>query len=465
MLFLAAGLLFILSLRGLASPISAQLGNRLGAVGMCVAVGTSLLFCSPAKLPYIFGAIAIGGAGGLAISRKIEMTALPQLVAAFHSLIGLAAVLVCAATLLSPHVFGLSAGGEGGLKFINLAEIGIGTVIGALTFTGSIVAFLKLCGVLRQSRAMPWEFLEVVGSIMLSFCYFVGSGSALPFYALTTFAAILGIMVVRQVGGADMPVVVSILNSFSGWAAAATGFTINNHLLIITGALVGASGTILSHIMCKNMNRSLGSVLWSGIGARRACGSDENCAASDASAVASKAAAKIGSQEEAAFILQNASSVIIVPGYGMAVARAQHVIYDIAEKLRGSGVRVRYAVHPVAGRMPGHMNVLLAEAKVPYEDVFDLEEINNDFASTDVAFVIGANDITNPAAHSDPSSSIYGMPIFDVEKAGIVLFVKRSLGTGYAGVENELFYRPNTVMILGDAKKVCDGVAASLRTR
>ncbi|MDR3285705.1 MAG: NAD(P)(+) transhydrogenase (Re/Si-specific) subunit beta [Holosporales bacterium] len=454
-LFLLAGICFILSLRGLSSAYSSQKGNLLGIIGMGLAICTSLFFCSPNKLFYIFFAICIGAGIGLFIAQKIKMASLPQLIAAFHSLVGLAAVLVATVTLYSPQIFKL--GMANNLKFINLMEIGIGTIIGAVTFTGSIIAFLKLQGIVKKKYISDNNKIIILSIISLLTLFmlllFISTGNHFIFKILILLSLILGKILILPIGGADMPVVVSMLNSYSGWAAAVTGFTISNYLLIITGALVGASGAILSYIMCKNMNRSLISVIFGG-GKNSADKSEKS---------QNEIPAKIGNAEDAAFILQNATNIIIIPGYGMAVAQAQHALSEIANILKVKGAKVRYAIHPVAGRMPGHMNVLLAEAKVPYDDVFELEDINGDFSATDVVFIIGANDITNPAAHNDPTSPIYGMPVLDVEKAGTVLFVKRSLGAGYAGIENELFYRDNTMMILGDGKKVCDGIVSALK--
>lgn len=455
-LYLFSSMCFILALRGLSSAITAQRGNQLGIIGMGVAILTTLLTCQSTRFGWIFVALFIGGAIGALIARRIHMAALPQLVAAFHSLIGLAAVCVAAATLYAPQVFNI--GSFNHIALSSLIELGLGTLIGAITFTGSVIAFLKLQGIYKRKKPLfpyqQWGNLWLGGLSLLLFIFFISTSNCMIFWCMTACACVLGILLIAPIGGSDMPVVVSLLNSYSGWTAAATGFTLHNNLLIITGALVGASGAILSYIMCKNMNRTIWNVLLGGFGS--------NAQKSHADHKGEDLPVKISSPEDAAFLLNNSSSVIIVPGYGMAVAQAQHAVCEMANILRSHGIRVRYAIHPVAGRMPGHMNVLLAEAKVPYEDVFELEDINNDFSSTDVAFVIGANDITNPAAHNDPSSPIYGMPILDVEKAPIVLFVKRSLGAGYAGVDNELFYRDNTIMVLGDAKKVCENLIKAL---
>ena len=451
-LYLIAASFFILSLKGLSSANSSRNGNLFGIIGMVIAIVTTLFHFDSGKLGLIFSALIIGATIGIFIAKKISMSSLPQLVAAFHSLVGLSAVLVALATVYAPQIFNL--GTIGLLKKSNLIELGLGSIIGAITFTGSVIAFLKLQGLIKnwciscKSSILPMVSGVTIGLLVL----FILTQSNAIFVGLTLSAFLLGIALILPVGGADMPVVVSMLNSYSGWAATATGFVLNNHLLIITGALVGSSGAILSYIMCKNMNRSLINVLLGGSSTTESKDPNKNTDKS----------VKISGPEDAAFILSNASSVIIVPGYGMAVAQAQHALYEMANILKSNGIKVRYAVHPVAGRMPGHMNVLLAEAKVQYDDVFELEDINTDFATTDVAFVIGANDITNPAAHNDPSSPIFGMPILDVEKSKTVLFVKRSLGSGYAGIDNELFYNNNTMMVLGDAKKVCEGIVKNL---
>jgi NAD(P) transhydrogenase subunit beta len=456
-LYLLVGFFFFLSLRGLSSAASSQKGNLFGIAGMCGAIAIAMFFCDLERLGIIFAAILLGGSIGAVIARKIKMASLPQLVAAFHSLVGLAAVMIASATLYAPQVFDIGAVGL--IRKPNLIELGIGAVIGAVTFTGSIIAFMKLQGLVKGGS---FKNLNIVVFCLVALAFvlltsFVLTENHLIFWLVVIVSFLFGILFILPIGGADMPVVVSMLNSYSGWAAAATGFTLNNHLLIMTGALVGASGAILSYIMCKNMNRSIVSVIF---------GCFKNKPEAQGAALTKSAEdrpVKIGGPEDAAFVLANASEVIVVPGYGMAVAQAQYALSEMAALLKAQQVRIRYAVHPVAGRMPGHMNVLLAEAKIPYDEVFELDDINNDFSTTDVVFVIGANDITNPAAHNDPDSPIFGMPILDVEKANTVLFVKRSLGAGYAGVDNELFYRSNTMMLLGDAKKVCEGVVKALK--
>ncbi|MEO9970545.1 MAG: NAD(P)(+) transhydrogenase (Re/Si-specific) subunit beta [Hyphomonadaceae bacterium] len=463
LLYLVSGVLFILALRGLSSPATSRAGNRNGMIGMAIAVGTTLavLFTGgqldPTTLAIIGAGIAVGGIAGAVIARKIAMTDMPQLVAAFHSLVGLAAVLVAAAALYAPESFGIGTGA--GIATVSLIELALGSAIGALTFTGSVIAFAKLNGNMSGAPIMlPARHLIniaiAVGIVVLTVMLIQTGGTATwMFWALTGLALVLGITLIIPIGGADMPVVVSMLNSYSGWAAAALGFTLGNFALIITGALVGSSGAILSYIMCAAMNRSFISVILGGFGgedAGPAGGGDDN------------RPVKIGSADDAAFIMKNASKVIIVPGYGMAVAQAQHILKEMVEKLKEEGVEVSYAIHPVAGRMPGHMNVLLAEAQVPYDEVFELEDINSEFAAADVAFVIGANDVTNPAAKTDSSSPIYGMPILDVENARNVLFIKRSLSSGYAGIGNELFYRDNTMMLLSDAKKMVENIVKAL---
>ena len=476
LLYLVSGVLFILALRGLSSPATSRAGNRNGMIGMAIAVGTTLAVLlnagqlDPLTLGIIAGGVAIGGIIGAVIARKIAMTDMPQLVAAFHSLVGLAAVLVAAAALYAPESFGIwefrctNPNGPGadqcyGINQTSLIELGLGAAIGALTFTGSVIAFAKLNGNMSGAPILlPARHLLNIAigvGIIVLIVILVGSRGAdtWAFWALTALALILGITLIIPIGGADMPVVVSMLNSYSGWAAAALGFTLGNFALIITGALVGSSGAILSYIMCKGMNRSFISVILGGFG-----GDDASAAAGGAE----NRPVKIGSADDAAFIMKNASKVIIVPGYGMAVAQAQHILKEMAEKLKEEGVEVSYAIHPVAGRMPGHMNVLLAEAQVPYDEVFELEDINSEFSAADVAFVIGANDVTNPAAKTDSSSPIFGMPILDVENARTVLFIKRSLGSGYAGIGNELFYRDNTMMLLSDAKKMVEDIVKSL---
>lgn len=463
--YLAAGVLFILSLRGLSSPETSRRGNTLGMVGMALAVGVTLLTLGtsgaldPLTLALIAGGVVVGGGAGAVIANRVPMTAMPQLVAAFHSLVGLAACLVAVGAVYAPDAFGImTATGE--IKTLSIVELSLGVAIGAITFTGSVIAFAKLDG--RMSGApilLPARHLINIG-LALALVFLIGvligtGGTAVwAFWGVFAIALILGATLIIPIGGADMPVVVSMLNSYSGWAAAALGFTLENIALIITGALVGSSGAILSYIMCKGMNRSFISVILGGFGA-------EAGAAAGGGAVETRPV-KQGSAEDAAFIMKNASKVIIVPGYGMAVAQAQHALREMADTLKEEGVEVKYAIHPVAGRMPGHMNVLLAEANVPYDEVFELEDINSEFASADVAFVIGANDVTNPAAKTDPQSPIYGMPVLDVEKAGTVLFIKRSMGSGYAGVENELFFRDNTMMLFADAKKMVEGIVKAL---
>ena len=463
--YLAAGVLFILSLRGLSSPETSRRGNTLGMVGMALAVGVTLLTLGtsgaldPQTLALIAGGVAVGGGAGAVIANRVPMTAMPQLVAAFHSLVGLAACLVAVGAVYAPDAFGIVTA-SGGIKTLSIVELSLGVAIGAVTFTGSVIAFAKLDG--RMSGApilLPARHLINI-ALALALVFLIGiligtGGTAVwAFWGVFAIALILGATLIIPIGGADMPVVVSMLNSYSGWAAAALGFTLENIALIITGALVGSSGAILSYIMCKGMNRSFISVILGGFGA-------EAGAAAGGGAVETRPV-KQGSAEDAAFIMKNASKVIIVPGYGMAVAQAQHALREMADTLKEEGVEVKYAIHPVAGRMPGHMNVLLAEANVPYDEVFELEDINSEFASADVAFVIGANDVTNPAAKTDPQSSIYGMPVLDVEKAGTVLFIKRSMGSGYAGVENELFFRDNTMMLFADAKKMVEGIVKAL---
>lgn len=454
--YLFSGICFIMALRGLASPATARLGNWFGISGMAVAILTTLCLVDVNSLWFIAIAIFLGGAIGTVVARNIKMTALPQLVAAFHSLVGLAAVLVAASAFSNPGAYGISDGDR--IHLSSLLEMGLGVAIGAITFTGSLVAFAKLQGLLSGK---PLTFRgQHIFNLALGILILIGivalmlNQSPVAFWGIVGVTFLLGFLLILPIGGADMPVVVSMLNSYSGWAAAATGFTLENPLLIITGALVGSSGAILSYIMCKGMNRSIFNVILGGFG------SDGGAAAVGAGA--GDKSVKIGSAEDAGFILKNASTVVIVPGYGMAVAQAQHALREMADHLKAAGVTVRYAIHPVAGRMPGHMNVLLAEANVPYDEVLELEEINRDFGMTDVAFVIGANDVTNPAAKTDPQSPIFGMPILDVEKAKTVLFIKRSMATGYAGVENELFYRPNTMMLFGDAKKMCEDIVKAL---
>ncbi|MFN7901317.1 MAG: NAD(P)(+) transhydrogenase (Re/Si-specific) subunit beta [Holosporales bacterium] len=458
--YLTAAVLFILALRGLSSPQSARQGNLFGMIGMGIAILATLMQPKISNFGLIVTAIIIGGTVGTIIARRIAMTALPQLVAAFHSLVGLAAVCVAGAAFYTPQAFGI--GTPGSIPGGNLIEMGLGAAIGAITFTGSLVAFAKLQGIIGGKplvfSGQHWLNAALgIGAIVGVLVLAVGEGEAV-FWGIVLLSLALGFLLILPIGGADMPVVVSMLNSYSGWAACGIGFTLQNPLLIITGALVGASGAILSYIMCKGMNRSIVNVILGGFGGGGTTATTSGGGSGDKSV-------RAGSAEDAAFILSNASSVIIVPGYGMAVAQAQHALREMADHLKKHGVNVRYAIHPVAGRMPGHMNVLLAEANVPYEDVLELEEINRDFGSTDVAFVIGANDVTNPAAKTDPQSPIYGMPILDVEKAKTVLFIKRSMASGYAGVENELFFRPNTMMLFGDAKKVTEEVVKGLEAQ
>jgi NAD(P) transhydrogenase subunit beta len=451
-LYLVASVCFILALRGLSSPVTSRSGNMFGIAGMVIAIGTTLAMPSVVSYPLIAAGIIIGGAIGTFIALRIQMTALPQLVAAFHSLVGLAAVCIAVAAFYAPADYGI--GMPGAIRTESLIEMAIGTAIGAITFTGSIIAFGKLQGLITGRPLvypMQHPINALLGIILVAIIvWFVLAQPAAAFWLIVVLSLALGLLLILPIGGADMPVVISMLNSYSGWAACGIGFTLANSLLIITGALVGSSGAILSYIMCKGMNRSIFNVILGGFG-------------TEGGAVAAGAghgdkAVKSGSAEDAAFIMKNAGSVIIVPGYGMAVAQAQHALKEMADLLKREGATVKYAIHPVAGRMPGHMNVLLAEANVPYDEVFELEEINNDFAQADVAFVIGANDVTNPAAKTDPKSPIYGMPILEVEKAKTVLFVKRSMASGYAGVENELFFRDNTMMLFGDAKKMCEQI-------
>ncbi|MFA6117635.1 MAG: NAD(P)(+) transhydrogenase (Re/Si-specific) subunit beta [Sphingomonas sp.] len=455
--YLISGVCFILALRGLSSPASSRRGNRYGMIGMALAVGTTLFIHEVASLPEILIAIAIGAAIGIVTARKIAMTDMPQLVAAFHSLVGMAAVLVGVAAFLNPEAFGIM-GADGEILTVSRIEMGLGVAIGAITFSGSVIAFLKLNGNMGGKPIMlPGRHvinLGVLAGILGLIAYFTQDQSPWIFWTVTLLSFAIGFLLIIPIGGADMPVVVSMLNSYSGWAAAAMGFTLHNTAMIITGALVGSSGAILSYIMCRAMNRSFISVIAGGFGGDSSAGG---------AAAATDRPWKRGSAEDAAFLMQQAEQVIIVPGYGMAVAQAQHALREMADKLKEHGVRVKYAIHPVAGRMPGHMNVLLAEANVPYDEVFELEDINSEFAQTDVAFVIGANDVTNPAAKTDKTSPIYGMPVLDVEKAKTVLFVKRSMGgVGYAGVDNDVFYMDNTMMLLADAKKMVEEIVKSL---
>ncbi len=456
LLYLVASICFIMALRGLSSPETSRNGNYFGIAGMVIAILTTLATPQVVSLWLIIGGLVIGGAIGTFIARKIQMTALPQLVAAFHSLVGLAAVCVATAAFAAPEDYGI--GVRGNIHGESLVEMGLGLTIGAITFTGSIVAFAKLQG-LVSGAPLIFKGQHILNAalgaaLILLIVLFALTGAAPFFVLLVVLSLAFGFLLILPIGGADMPVVISMLNSYSGWAACGIGFTLSNSLLIITGALVGSSGAILSYIMCKGMNRSIFNVILGGFGTEGG--------AAPTGPGAGDRMVKSGSAEDAAFILKNAGSVIIVPGYGMAVAQAQHSLKAMGDLLKKDGVKVSYAIHPVAGRMPGHMNVLLAEANVSYDEVKELDEINRDFASTDVAFVIGANDVTNPAAKTDPTSAIYGMPILDVENAKTVLFVKRSMASGYAGVENELFYRDNTMMLFGDAKKMCDEIVKDL---
>ena len=456
--YLISGIFFILALRGLSSPATSQSGNRYGMAGMLIAVVTTLVKHEVASLPAIIGAIAIGGGIGWVTARKIAMTDMPQLVAAFHSLVGMAAVLVAAAAFLNPSAFGI-AGEDGFINPVSRIEMGLGIAIGAITFSGSVIAFLKLAGKMSGAPILlPLRHvinLGTLAAILGLIGYFTVDQSPWIFWTVTALAFLIGFLLIIPIGGADMPVVVSMLNSYSGWAAAAMGFTLHNTAMIITGALVGSSGAILSYIMCKAMNRSFISVIAGGFGAE---------AVVSGGAAKEQRPWKRGSAEDAAYMMQQAESVIIVPGYGMAVAQAQHILREMADVLKKQGVSVKYAIHPVAGRMPGHMNVLLAEASVPYDEVFELEDINSEFAQADVAFIIGANDVVNPAAKTDKTSPIYGMPVFDVDKAKTVFFVKRSMGgVGYAGVDNDVFYMDQTMMLLADAKKMCEDIVKALQ--
>ena len=453
--YLVAAVCFIMALRGLSSPESARRGNLLGIIGMVIAVVTTLM--NPAVLSYgtILIAILIGGTIGTVVAKKIKMTSLPELVAAFHSLVGLSAVFVATAALFQPAAYGI--GTPGNIPAASLLEMGLGMAIGAVTFSGSLIAFAKLQGAMSGapitfSGQHPLNALVGICIVALVII-FAATESHTAFWLLVILSFAIGFLLIIPIGGADMPVVVSMLNSYSGWAACGIGFTLSNPALVITGALVGSSGAILSYIMCKGMNRSIFNVLLGGFGGETA---------GAAVGGVNDKPVKMGSAEDAAFIMKNASKVIIVPGYGMAVAQAQHAVRELADILKKEGVDVRYAIHPVAGRMPGHMNVLLAEANVPYDEVFELEDINNEFAIADIAYVIGANDVTNPAAKTDPTSPIYGMPILDVEKAGTVLFVKRSMSSGYAGVDNSLFFADNTMMLFGDAKKMTEQIVRAM---
>ncbi|MCU0885318.1 MAG: NAD(P)(+) transhydrogenase (Re/Si-specific) subunit beta [Beijerinckiaceae bacterium] len=458
LLYLVAGILFIMALRGLSHPTTSRQGNLFGMAGMGIAILTTVIFFRPAGfsgwLLVVLG-LGIGGGIGAYMARKVQMTQMPQLVAFFHSLVGLAAVLVAGAALYAPEAFNIGKVGQ--IKAASLFEMALGVAIGAITFTGSIIAFLKLDGRMSGKPIMlPQRHALNIGlgvALAILIVIFLRTESHAVFWLIVIVSFALGVLLIIPIGGADMPVVVSMLNSYSGWAAAGIGFTLGNMALIITGALVGSSGAILSYIMCKAMNRSFISVILGGFGAE------------DAGAAAATEARpyKAGSADDAAYIMKNAQKVIIVPGYGMAVSQAQHALREMCDLLKKEGVEVKYAIHPVAGRMPGHMNVLLAEANVPYDEVFELEDINSEFGQADVAFVIGANDVTNPAAKTDKTSPIYGMPVLDVEKAGTILFVKRGMGgVGYAGIDNEVFYRPNTMMLLADAKKMVESIVKAL---
>lgn len=457
LIYLTASVLFILALRGLSHPESARKGLTYGMVGMGLAVVTALFDDHVSNWLWIIIGIGIGGSIGTYIARTIEMTDLPQLMAAFHSLVGLAAVCVAGAAFYNPEAFGIGVVGD--IALLSIVEMSLGLAIGALTFTGSIVAWGKLQGKISGKPVVfagQHKINAMLGvALFIMIILLCATGSAFWFWTIAALALALGVLMIIPIGGADMPVIVSMLNSYSGWAAAGIGFTLHNNLLIITGALVGASGAILSYIMCKGMNRSFFNVVLGGFG-----GDDDNATAGAHGA--GDRNAKIGAAEDAAYIMKNASKVIIVPGYGMAVAQAQHALREMGDILKAEGVDVKYAIHPVAGRMPGHMNVLLAESNVPYDEVFEMEDINRDFAQADVAYVIGANDITNPSAKNDPASPIYGMPVLDVEKAKTVLFVKRSLGSGYAGIDNPLFFEQNTMMLLGDAKKMTEEIIKAM---
>ena len=457
-LYVISAVLFILALRGLSSPETSRQGNFLGMTGMAIAIATTLLTAAPGAggLLMILAGLGIGGAIGAVTAKRVPMTAMPQLVAAFHSLVGMAAVFVAAGALYAPQAFGIGVTGQ--IPGASLVEMSIGVAIGAITFTGSVIAFAKLDG--RMSGApimLPMRHAINAGLallIVVLIVVFVQGESHTVFWMIVILSLIFGGLIIIPIGGADMPVVVSMLNSYSGWAAAGIGFTLGNMALIVVGALVGSSGAILSYIMCKGMNRSFISVILGGFGG--------DSAAAGGAGQTEERPVKQGSAEDAAFIMKNAGKVIIVPGYGMAVAQAQHALRELADLLKEEGVEVKYAIHPVAGRMPGHMNVLLAEAQVPYDEVFELEDINSEFSQADVVYVIGANDVTNPAARDDPASPIYGMPILDVDKAGTVLFVKRGMGSGYAGIQNELFFLDKTMMLFGDAKKMTEGIVKSL---
>eukprot|EP01037_Dinobryon_pediforme_P004396 gene4397-4443_t len=455
--YLVAGVLFIMALRGLSSPATSRSGNRYGMIGMTIAMVTTLITHGIASLPEILGAVGIGGVVGFVTARRIKMTDMPQLVAAFHSLVGLAAVLVGWAAYLNPQAFGILEGAH--IASHSRVEMGLGIAIGAITFSGSIIAFLKLAGKMSGSPIMlPGRHVLNLGTLLLIIglvgC-FTQVDDLWVIAVITALSFIIGFLLIIPIGGADMPVVVSMLNSYSGWAAAAMGFTLNNTAMIITGALVGSSGAILSYIMCKAMNRSFLSVIAGGFGADAGGGAG--------GPAKEQRPWKRGSAEDAAYIMKEAETVIIIPGYGMAVSQAQHALREMGDQLKAHGVNVKYAIHPVAGRMPGHMNVLLAEANVPYDEVFELEDINGEFAQADVAFIIGANDVVNPAAKTDKSSPIYGMPVFDVDKAKTIFFIKRSMGgVGYAGVDNDVFYMDQTMMLLADAKKMVEDIVKAL---
>jgi len=455
--YLVAAVLFIMALRGLSSPETSRTGNICGMLGMLIAVVTTVFSPEVQSYGWIVAALVLGAVIGITIAKRIAMTAMPQLVAAFHSLVGMAAVLVAGAAFTNPGAFDL-VGAAGDIFIASRIEMALGVVIGAITFSGSVIAFTKLQGLVSGAPVSfgGQHFLNaLLGLVILGLIvYFCIDQQSWIFWTMTALAFVIGVLIIIPIGGADMPVVVSMLNSYSGWAAAGIGFTLKNDALIVTGALVGSSGAILSYIMCKGMNRSFFNVILGGFGGDSSAGGPVGGA--------DDRPVKQGSAEDAAFIMKNAGSVIIVPGYGMAVAQAQHALREMCDELKAAGVTIKYAIHPVAGRMPGHMNVLLAEANVPYDEVFELEDINSEFQTTDVAFVIGANDVTNPAAKTDPASPIYGMPILDVEKAKTVLFVKRGMSAGYAGVQNELFYKDNTMMLFGDAKKMVETILRNL---
>jgi len=453
--YLIAAVLFILALRGLSSPESARQGNIYGIAGMVIAVVTTLIDPDVVSYWMIILGVLIGGTIGTAIAMRIQMTALPQLVAAFHSLVGMAAVFVATAALYHPEAYGI--GTKGAIHAASLVEMSLGVAIGAITFSGSVIAFLKLQGLMSGNPIvypMQHPLNAVIGLVIVAFIvWFCASESYSAYWLLVILSFAIGFLLIIPIGGADMPVVVSMLNSYSGWAACGIGFTLQNPALVITGALVGSSGAILSYIMCKGMNRSIFNVMLGGFGGE---------GVAPAAGAAGDRTVKSGSADDAAFIMKNASKVIVIPGYGMAVAQAQHALREMADKLKEEGVEVKYAIHPVAGRMPGHMNVLLAEANVPYDEVFELEEINHEFSTAEAAFVIGANDVTNPLARTDPTCDIYGMPIFDCDKSGTTLFIKRSMASGYAGVDNPLFFADKTMMLFGDAKKMTEEIVQAL---